>query len=346
MSETPANLGFRMPAEWAPHARCWMAWPCRAELWGEEIREARLAFAEVASEIAAFEPVTMVARPEDVPEASMRCGAGVDVLPRSLDDSWMRDIGPTFLLDGAGQLAGVDWQFNAWGGKYPPFDQDARIAAEILEHLDVRSFQAPLILEGGSIHVDGEGTCLVTEQCLLNPNRNPSLDRAAIERHLKDYLGVRTIIWLGQGLENDETDGHIDNLACFARPGLVLLHDCTDSDDANYRVSQEARERLAQARDAAGNPIEVVGLPQPKAQFHNGERMPLSYVNFYLANGAVIMPAFDDSADKKAAAILAEVFPDRVVVPVSGTVIATGGGNIHCITQQQPAAAPAGGNED
>jgi agmatine deiminase len=334
---TPAASGFHMPAEWAPHARCWMAWPCRTALWYGRERQARSAYAAVARAISLWEPLTMLARPEDREEAVAACGAGVEVLAMPLDDSWMRDSGPTFLVNGAGEVAGADWRFNAWGGKFLPFDQDAAVAGRVLEELGMRAFQAPFVLEGGSIHVDGEGTVITTEQCLLNPNRNPSLSRAEIEANLRAWLGVQQIIWLGDGLENDQTDGHVDDITCFARPGTVITVTCSDPRDANHAVLDDNLRRLQAATDASGRPLEIIELPLPARRDGASGRLALTYLNFYLANGAVIAPAFDDPMDEAAAGILARAFPERVVVQLPALDILEGGGGIHCITQQQPA---------
>ncbi len=335
---TPTDDGFFMPAEWALHKRCWMAWPCRTELWGEGLDAARTAYAEVAGAIAEFEPVTMVANGEEIAEVSLRCGSGVACLPLAHDDSWMRDNGPTFLVDGKGGLAGVDWRFNAWGGKYDTYADDAAAAGAILKHLDVPAYPAPLVLEGGSIHVDGEGTLLTSEQCLLNPNRNPDLSREQIEQHLRAHLGVRQVIWLGQGLEDDETDGHVDNLACFVRPGVVLALSTDDPDDGNYAALQDNLARLRAATDAAGRSLEIVEVPQPaRRTAEDGRRLALSYVNFYIANGGVVMPSFEDAKDEAAYALVSQCFPDRDVRQVPLLDIVCGGGGIHCITQQQPA---------
>ncbi|MFQ5772921.1 MAG: agmatine/peptidylarginine deiminase [Kiloniellaceae bacterium] len=342
----PAADGFFMPAEWHPHGRCWMAWPCRAELWGERLDMARTAYAEVAKTIAAFEPVTMLAKPEDVAEVSLRCGSGVASVPMALDDSWVRDTGPTFVIDGKGGLAGVDWRFNAWGNKYQDYDRDAALAGAVLDHLGVPRYEAPLVLEGGSIHVDGEGTLLTTEQCLLNPNRNPGLSREEIERLLCAHLGVRSIIWLGQGLEDDETDGHIDNLACFVRPGVVLALSANDPEDGNHAALQDNLARLRAARDAKGRALEVVEVQQPgRDEGENGRRLAKSYVNLYIANGGVVMPAFEDGKDRPAYEAVARCFSNREVRQVPVLDIVHGGGGIHCITQQQPAAEPAAASD-
>ncbi len=334
---TPADCGFHMPFEGAPHARTWMAWPSRSELWNGRDAEAKAAYAAVAGTIARFEPLVMLANDRDVAEAGALCGEGVEIRAMPLDDSWMRDFGPTFLVDEAGDVAGADWRFNAWGEKFPDHAEDALVASRVLESERCRRFAADFVLEGGSIHVDGAGTLLTSEQCLLNPNRNPSLTRGRIEENLRRWLGVSTIIWLGEGLENDGTDGHVDNLACFVRPGLVVAASCADPADANHAVLTDNLKRLQAARDAAGRTLEVIELPIPAPRFCATGRLALNYVNFYLANGAVVAPAFDDPMDDVAAGILARAFPDRQVVQVPALGILEGGGGIHCITQQQPA---------
>jgi agmatine deiminase len=330
-----------MPPEWAPHARCWMQWPCREPLFGEHLRAAREAYAEVAQTIAEFEPVTMIASPEHVVEASLKCGPGVSTFSLPLDDSWCRDSGPTFVVNARGEVAGVAWKWNAWGDKYPDHQRDAQVSRAVLEHLGMRRYAAPLVLEGGAIHVDGEGTLLTTESCLLNPNRNPDLGRAEVEELLRQYLGVRTILWLNGGVEDDDTDGHVDNVACFVRPGLVLALNSSDPADGNYAMLTENIERLRASTDAAGRSLEVVPIEQPRRrEMADGRRLALSYVNFYIANGGIVMPAFEDPQDRHAYDIVQRAFPDRRVMQVPATEIVFGGGGIHCITQQQPAGEP------
>jgi agmatine deiminase len=335
----PVDDGFHMPAEWAPHARCWMGWPCRADLWGEGLKAARDAYAAVASAIAAFEPVTMLANAAELDAARDRCGESVACQAMPLDDSWLRDSGPTFVIDGRGGLAGVDWWFNAWGEKFLPYDQDALIAERLLGQLGVKRFAAPLVLEGGSIHVDGEGTLLTSEECLLNPNRNPGLDRAGIEALLRGYLGVESFVWLGQGLDKDDTDGHVDNIACFVRPGVVMAVTCDDPADPNHAILADNLARLKKARDARGRALEVIELPLPREpRYLSSQRLALSYVNYYIANGGIVMPSFGDAHDEPARDIVARAFPDRRVVQVPAGDVLVGGGGIHCITQQQPRA--------
>lgn len=339
---TPASEGYFMPGEWAQHSRTWMAWPCREEMWDtagdEALEHARSAHADVARAIAGFEPVTMVCNPGDVADASLACGPGVEIISLPIDDSWLRDSGPTFLVHQNGSLAGVDWRFNAWGEKYRPYDKDAAVAEMILEKAGVKRFQAPLVLEGGSIHVDGEGTLIATEDCLLNPNRNPGLTRQDVEQALRDHLGVSQILWLPGGLEDDETDGHIDNVASFARPGVVLALSTDDQSDGNYAMLQENLARLRAATDAKGRPLEVIEVPQPSRRPHPaGGRMALSYINFAFVNGGIILPAFESPEDTKVFRLFRDTFPDRKVVQVLTADIVLGGGGIHCITQQQPA---------
>ena len=338
-NQSPAAAGFRMPAEWAPHIRTWMCWPCRAEVWGtpDGLLRARDATARVAQAIAGFEPVMMAARGEDIAGARSQCGPAIEILQVPLDDSWARDIGPSFLSGDA--RAGVAWRFNAWGNKYDPYANDAGFAARILERQHGRVFPAPLVCEGGAIHVDGEGTLLTTEQCLLNPNRNPELTREQIERELMAFTGAQNILWLPGHFSDEETDGHVDNIACFAAPGRVLLGVPAMKSHPDFEAVASAREKLAAARDAEGRALEIVELVQP----HNlradwrGRPLAASYVNFYLANGGVVMPAFDDPADAAARAVLADCFPDRKIVQVDVLDIVQGGGGIHCITQQEPA---------
>ncbi len=329
-------MPVRMPAEWEPHTRCWMAWPCRPECWRSGLDSARDSVAAVVRAIARFEPVTLLVRAEDLEDARRLTQGAAEIVPAELDDSWTRDIGPTFVLENDA-LAGVDWGFNAWGLVFEGFDRDAQLARRILDLAGARRIVGPQILEGGSIHVDGEGTLLTTEQCLLDPKRNPHLDKADVEANFRATLGIEHVIWLPRGLTNDETLGHVDNLCCFFKPGHVLLPVTTDRADPDFAILAEARAVLEASVDARGRSLTVLELPMPPRRLDaRGRPMALSYVNFYLANGAVIMPGFEATADAKAAAVLAGAFPDREVVVVPGHGIADGGGNIHCITQQEP----------
>jgi agmatine deiminase len=337
---TPRDAGFFMPAEWAPHAGCWMAWPCRPENW-DDLERARDTYVAVARAIARFEPVTMTANAQDAGSARRALGApaaDLDVVVVPSDDSWARDTAPTFLVDGRGGLAGVDWRFNAYGGIYDEFRRTAAMARRILTLVGARRFAAPIVFEGGAVHTDGCGTLLTTEDVVLDPRRNPGLARTDAERILCEYLGGSTVVWLRGALDHDNTGGHVDNLACFVRPGLVCALGCEDHDDPQYDAIRENLARLRAARDAQGRALEVVELPAPARPEYRGARLSPSYVNFYLANGAVILPAFGDAKDDGARDLVARLFPGRVVVQVPTMELARADGNIHCITQQQPVA--------
>ena len=338
----PAREGFMMPAEWAPHARTWMCWPCRAEAWGnaEATLRAKQVFARVARAISTFEPVVMAVRREDVAEAKLATAGKATLFEVPLDDSWARDIGPTFLRGPAGGRGAVQWQFNGWGNKYQSYAKDAELAAHIARAADVRLYEAPLVCEGGAIHTDGEGTLIATEQCLLNPNRNPHLTRGQVEERLVLYTGSRRIVWLGDGFSDGETDGHVDNIACFVAPGRVLVGVPSSKSHPDYLAVKDAIRRLNEARDAEGRALEVIEIEQPKVVRFDwrGRLLQASYVNFYLPNGGVVMPAFEDSNDEKARAVLADCFPGRDILQIDALDIVQGGGGIHCITQQEPAA--------
>lgn len=328
-----------MPAEWSRHACTFMEWPVTALTWKEALKKATEAYAAAAMAISEFEPVFMLAPHGSVDAAAAACGPKVKIIPMEYDDSWVRDNGPTFLIDNNKQLAAVNWGFNAWGGKEASWSKDDRVAPTLLELLGVERFDAPVILEGGSIHTDGEGTLLTTEQCLLNKNRNPRLTRRELEIVLEEYLGVKKIIWLKQGLEGDRTDGHIDNVACFAGPGRVLLQACEDPADPNYHAYLGNLEILEGERDYADRRLEIFTVAQPSSRLYKGKRLPLSYINLYFVNGGLIYPVFGGEcakSDERAGHLLRELFPEREVVGLDCSVIIKGGGSIHCITQQMP----------
>ncbi len=361
LTTTPAADGFRMPGEFEAHSGCWIAWPERPDNWRLGAKPAQAAYAAVAEAISASEPVTMAVSDAQFAHCRSVLSPSVRVVEMSTDDAWIRDMGPTFLIDGNGGRRGVDWHFNAWGGLegglYFPWDRDDRVAEKVLEIEGCDRYRAPIVLEGGSIHVDGEGTVMATEECLLNHNRNPELSRQQIENTLFEYLGAEKMIWLGEGVYGDETDGHVDNLACFARPGVVLLTWTDDESDPQHAISRDAQDRLQAATDARGRPIEVVRLPSPgpitiseqEAQGVDavegsrprrpGDRMAASYVNFYPGTSRVVLPLLDERYDELAADVLRSCFPDREVAGVPAREILLGGGNIHCITQQVPAAS-------
>ncbi len=357
---TPRRDGFRMPGEFEPHAGTWMLWPERPDNWRLGAKPAQEAFAAVAAAIAVAEPVTVGVSASQWENARQSLPEAIRVVEVSTNDAWVRDTGPTFVVDGRGRVRGVDWAFNAWGGLegglYFPWDQDDLVASKILDIERIDRYRAPFVLEGGAIHVDGQGTVITTEECLLNPNRNPGLGRADIEKGLRDHLGIEKVIWLGKGVFNDETDGHVDNLCCFVRPGEVALTWCDDRDDPQFEISRDAWERLREARDAGGRRLKVHKLPQPGPLLitkqeaagvdtcegtrprQAGDRMAGSYVNSYIANRRVVMPLLDPRTDARALRIVKRLFPRREVVGVPAREILLGGGNIHCITQQQPLA--------
>ncbi|STX29588.1 peptidylarginine deiminase [Legionella beliardensis] len=335
---TPKQQGFKMPAEWYPHAACWMAWPCHLETWEAiGLEKARIAYSRVAKAIAEFEPVIMLVNPGDEESAQRLCDNTIQIQSLPLNDSWTRDTGSTFLLNQQKELAGVDWIHNAWGGNYLDCALDDQIAATIIQTTQARYFKAPLVMEGGSFHVDGEGTVLTTRECLLNPNRNPNLSQEEIENYLHDYLGTQKVIWLNKGIIGDETDGHIDEIACFTAPGTVLCLTTSDKQDENYQRLQENYDILKTATDAAGRSLDVITIEQPPATYIAGERLTLSYINFYLANQGIVMPAFGhEKYDNAARQLLQKCFPTYRINQIDALEVFVGGGGIHCITQQQP----------
>ena len=363
IASTPRKDGFRMPGEFEPHAGTWMLWPQRPDNWRLGGKPAQKAFTAVASAIAQFEPLTMGVNPDQYANARQALPPWVRVVEIANNDSWMRDCGPTFVSDAEGCLRGIDWVFNAWGGLfnglYFPWDLDDAVAQKAIEIERCDRYRAPLVLEGGSIHVDGQGTCLTTAECLLSPGRNPELSQEQIEAHLKDYLNVETVLWVPRGVFNDETTGHVDNLACFLRPGVVALTWTDDRRDPQYERSAEAYEFLASARDARGRALEIHKIHQPGPLYIQpeeaegvdavdgtlprspGDRMAASYINFYFCNGGAVVPTFDDPHDAPALETLQRLLPERKVVGVPAREILLGGGNIHCITQQQPLAKQA-----
>jgi agmatine deiminase len=335
---TPKQTGFHMPPEWHPHTGCWMAWPCHQESWAAiGLKRARIAYARVAKAIAQYEPVTMLVNPGDEEQAKKICSERIHFISLPLNDSWTRDTGPTFLLNAQKELAAVDWIHNAWGGNYQDCAFDNQIAAAVIKQTGARHFKAPLVMEGGSFHVDGEGTVLTSGECLLNPNRNPHLSQAEIEDYLYNYLGAEKIIWLNKGLFGDETDGHIDEIACFIAPGKVLCLTTQDKNDANYQTLHENLESLKSVTDAKGRHLEIVTIEQPPATYMDSKRLTLSYINFYLANQGIVMPAFGYTQhDKTAYELFCQLFPTHHITQIDALDIFTGGGGIHCITQQQP----------
>lgn len=331
---------FRMPAEWEPHEACLMAWPTRKDLWNGHFGQAKLDYAATANAIARFEPVVMATNPDQIEEVRNLCDAGVKPIEVPIDDSWARDSGPIFAYDKDGRRVGVDFKFNSWGERFEPYEKDAAMSARVLEYLKIDRIASGMVLEGGALTVDGEGTLITTEQCLLNPNRNPDMAREEIAEELCSKLGFTKIIWLPWGhVDDDHTDGHIDGVCAYAKPGLVISQTPDNPDDPGYERMLANMEILGNSTDAAGRNIEVINLPYvPQFDFH-GEQMTLAYANVYVANGGVVVPLADHPLDEKAVDVLQEAFPDREIVGVPGRVISYGGGGPHCITQQIPAEA-------
>ena len=336
-STSTTSGALRMPAEFERHQATWMAWPRRRAIWGEDIQEVKQDYARLARTIARFEALVMVAHPEDADEARQVVGPAVQVREIPIDDSWTRDTGPIFVIDEGGLLVASLWRFNAWGGKYQPHDQDALLGQRVAEALGIPGIRSEMVLEGGAIAVDGEGTLVTTESCLLNANRNAGWSKADIEAELKRVLRVGKVIWLPGDPTDTETDGHIDGLLAFAAPGKLLLEVAKDPDDPRYAVLRENRQALTLQTDIRGRPFEILPLEEARAADAAGPRYCRSYVNFYVLNGAVIAPAYGITADRRVEEQLRIAFPGRAVIMLPIGKIATGGGGFHCITQQQPA---------
>ncbi len=331
-------MSRRLPAEWEPHARTWMAWPCREEIWFRGLPAAQAAFVEVAHAIARFEPVTMLAPPFAAGAARDRLGSDIEVVEMPIDDSWTRDTAPSFVIED-GALKASCFTFNAWGGKYEPHADDAEMGRRIAAHLGLQTASSDLTFEGGGLSTDGEGTLLVTESCLMNPNRNPGWSRDEIDAELTRLLGVEKVIWLPGDWDEEETDGHVDGIAVFAGPGRVMI-ETPGRDPIPWADALHAnRAALEGQTDAKGRPIELIPIEPASAADPSGERFCTAYVNFYICNGAVIAPAYGIEADARTRDLLEDTFPGREVVQVMVPDIAIGGGGIHCITHEEPALA-------
>ena len=342
---TPKDKNYIMPAEWEQHKCCWMQWPhdnpefnsyAEVPTWSHfDIEKGRIAWSNVANAISNFEQVKMIVHPNNIVNSSKLLNEKVEILSFVNDDAWARDSGAIFLLNKEKKLGGVDWEFNGWG-KFSPYDSDNKIAKFMIENENATYFKNDMILEGGSIHTDGKGTLLTTEQCLLNKNRNPELSKEQIEDNLKDFLGVNKIIWLKNGTD-EGTDGHVDNIACFVAPGKILALSCLDKHDSFYDQINENLEILKTSVDSRGRTLEIIELEMSYKRLIPNDDEPSSYINFYIANKGVVMPSFDDEkADKNAQKIVQKTFPDRKIIVINGIDISMGGGNVHCITQQQP----------
>jgi agmatine deiminase len=344
---TPAERGFRMPAEWEPQQGTWLSWPHRRATWPGPGRFERIAprFAEIVAVISRFQNVHVNAAGRLAAQAQRLCQAAGAHMERVFfydhptDDSWCRDHGPIFIKhDQTGEVALTDWRFNAWGGKYPRYARDNTVPRRIARVLDMRRFIRRMVLEGGSIDVNGQGLLLTTEACLLNPNRNPTLTRERIERALRDFLGVREIVWLGDGIEGDDTDGHVDDLARFFKPDGVVAAVEPNRNDFNHHVLAENLRRLRRLRTPEGARLDIRRLPMPEPCFDGHDRLAASYANFLILNGAVLMPTFRQKRrDAAARAVLEDCFPGREVIGIDSLDLIVGGGSLHCLTQQQPA---------
>lgn len=352
MTRTPYEAGFRQPAEWEAHEATWVAWPHLAEEWRDHLEPARHEVRELCRAIGDPDPRTGIRRGETVrvlvpdegsEQAAYHALVGLPVAFHRVPfgDIWLRDIAPIFLTDGRGRLAAARFAFNGWGRKYL-FDHDAEVAARIADIASVPTFAFDWVLEGGAVEVDGAGTLLTTRQCLLNPNRNPHMDQAAIERGLRDALGAERVLWLDEGLANDHTDGHVDTIARFVAPGVVVCMEPRDDDDPNREVLGAIARSLSGMTDAAGRRLEVVRIPSPgRVVDAAGRVMPASYANFYIGNRVVAVPTYGTRWDDEAVRRIGELFPDRRTVGLPSKAILTGGGAFHCITQQQPSGFQA-----
>jgi agmatine deiminase len=339
-----------MPAEWHRHAATWLAWPKDPLTWPERVAQVQEIFLQMIAALAPNETVNVLVDDEATEQTvQSRCTfAGAENIhfhQITTVDSWIRDYGPNFLLKDKGELAYNDWVFNAWGNKYEALTRDNSIPARLESILNISRFEPAIVMEGGSIEVNGAGVLMTTEQCLLNPNRNPLLDRAGIEQYLKDYVGVQKVLWLGEGIVGDDTDGHIDDIARFVSPTTIVCAMEEDPLDANYALLQDNLQRLRQMTDAHSKPFEIVTLPMPgivggatDCGLRDRERLPASYANFYIANGVVLVPIFGHANDARALRILQGLFSDRRVVEINCEPLVWGMGTIHCVTQQQPEA--------
>jgi len=330
------QVKLRRPGEFEPHAKTWMAWPHRKDLYGDRLPAMQRAYADVAHAIAGFEPVSMVAHPQYAADARAYLGEGIEVVEIPIDDCWIRDSGPTFLKRADGGLAGVSWRFNAWGGKHTPFDADDALAGRLLAHEGAEIAKSFIHCEGGSLACDGDGTLIATETSLLHPNRNPGLSKAWVEQELLRMLGLEKVVWLPGDPLDLETDGHVDGMCCFVRPGVVMFEYNPDPTDLHGRILADNLAALRSQTDARGRSFEVIPIPEAYDVETTSEIFARSYINFALTNGGVVMPTFGRSSSEEAKAAVAIAFPDRRIVTVDVGAVVPAGGAIHCITQEQP----------
>jgi len=338
---SPRSLGFSMPPEWEAHEAVWLAWPSHRELWGDDLEPARAELVELCRAIAtgggaeALHVLVLDERGEEEAAGALD-GAGATVHRVPFGDIWLRDTGPLFVTADDGRMAAVRFRFDGWGGKYR-FEFDDEVALRVAELAGADVFEAPIVCEGGAVEVDGEGTCITTRACLLDPHRNPGADASTVEACLADYLGADCVVWLERGLAGDHTDGHVDTLARFVAPGRVVCASARERDDPNAEVLAEVERALDRATDACGRRLEVVTLPSPGlVSVGDGDPMPASYLNYYLSNSGVVVPVYGSRYDREAVEAVAQCFPGRDTLAVPARHILTGGGAFHCITQQQP----------
>ncbi|WCN10914.1 agmatine deiminase [Marinomonas mediterranea] len=357
LESTPAQDGFHMPGEHHPHSSVWLIWPERPDNWRDNAKPAQATFARFITALSDYVDVNLAVSPECLNDAKQQLPESITLHPMKSNDAWMRDVGPTFVINDKGEKRAVDWHFNAWGGKldglYEDWSDDERIAKQVADAEKTAAYKAPFILEGGSIHSDGEGTVYTTEECLLHPSRNPELSKEQIEQHLFNYLGAQKVIWLKLGLVNDETNGHIDNILHIVGPGEVIITVCDDPEDPQYDISQAALKTLSSETDAQRRKIIVHKLPMPgplyiteeeakgivqtpRMERCEGERLGASYANFLITNNALFFPMLDERYDEQAKKILQGAFPEHKIVGIPAREIVLGGGNLHCITQQVP----------
>ncbi|HET6863366.1 MAG TPA: agmatine deiminase family protein, partial [Pyrinomonadaceae bacterium] len=343
----PTALDFYMPAEWVTHSATWLTWPKDPETWPDRVEQVQQIFLQMLAALTPHETVNLLVDDEEtqkyvLSQCTFESTSNIIFHQIETVDSWMRDYGPNFLVNKSRDIAFNNWQFNAWGNKYEALKKDDRIPEIIAEVLQLQYFDPGIVLEGGSIEVNGAGYLLTTEQCLLNPNRNPALTQKEIEGYLNAYLGVQKILWLGEGIVGDDTDGHIDDIARFVNQNTIVCAVEDDPEDANYHLLQDNLKRLAAMTDVAGNEFKIVTLPMPgvvggsSTDSRNLDRLPASYANFYIANNVVLAPVFGHANDALATSTLQRVFPDRQVIPINCEPLVWGMGTIHCVTQQQP----------
>lgn len=343
---TPSELGYYFPAEFAPHRATWLSWPHKEASWPGKINTIYPYYSQFVKELAGSEKVCINVNDAAMKQFAVKCldAAGADISKISFyinptNDAWCRDHGPAFLINPAAEIKKVivDWNYNAWGGKYPPFDLDDVIPSRIGEQLGLPVFHPGIVMEGGSVEFNGEGTLLTSESCLLNKNRNPHLNKNQIEKYLQDYYGIKQVLWIKEGIEGDDTDGHIDDTVRFTSADTVITVVEENQNDKNYELLQQNLKQLKLMRLVNGSQLNIVELPMPDPVIYEDQRLPASYANFYISNKSVIVPTFRCGKDQKALSIIQECFPDREVIGINSTEIIWGLGSFHCLSQQEPA---------